>query len=185
MKLFLCVLSFGLTSVASDTNADKCVDKDSNSEYLHCLQVLERDYWVSSLTSIVMKNLQLTMKTTTNWRESTECPVKVSHIHLRPFFFMKSLIVINSLNLSMFNKLNRTIGKHHDRRWTPTMNYLFNLFFRIVNRDVLPDPITSNVKKTVGMITMISTIIALVKKNVQRGAHVQYLIHHANWNKTV
>ena len=66
MKLFLCVLSFGLTSVASDTNDDKCANKDSNSEYLHCLQVLERDYWVSSLTSLVVKNLQLTMKTTAN-----------------------------------------------------------------------------------------------------------------------
>ena len=47
MKLFLCVLSLGLTS---DTSDDKCADKDSNNEYLHCLQVLERDYWVSSLT---------------------------------------------------------------------------------------------------------------------------------------
>ena len=47
MKLFLCVLSLGLTS---DTNDDKCADKDSDNEYLHCLQVLERDYWVRSLT---------------------------------------------------------------------------------------------------------------------------------------
>ena len=31
MKVFLCVLSFGLTSVASDTNDDKCADKDSNN----------------------------------------------------------------------------------------------------------------------------------------------------------